>query len=146
VISYAFWQRQFDGRPDVVGRRLTLQGIPFTIVGVTPETFSGPEVGRAYDVAVPFGAEPLIHGAVESWLPERTTWWLSIIVRLEDGQRWIRPRASCERFSRRSARPPCRRTRPRESARIIFTIRSRSSQRRPASPTFVTSISDRSWR
>src|SRR4030095_15731573 len=41
VISYAFWQRQFDGRSDVVGRRLTLQGIPFTIVGVTPPAFTG---------------------------------------------------------------------------------------------------------
>lgn len=86
VISYAFWQRQFDGRPDVVGRRLTLQGIPFTIVGVTPQAFAGPEVGRAFDVAIPFGAEPLIHGAAESWLPERTTWWLSIILRLKNGQ------------------------------------------------------------
>jgi predicted permease len=86
VISYAFWQRQFDGRPDVVGRTLTLQGIPFTVVGVTPQAFTGPEVGRAYDVAVPFGAEPLIHGAAESWLPERTTWWLSIMLRLKGEQ------------------------------------------------------------
>jgi len=86
VISDGFWQRQFDGRLDVLGHRITLQGIPFTIVGVTPPAFGGPEVGRAYDVAIPFGAEPLIHGAAESWLPERSTWWLSIMLRLKKGQ------------------------------------------------------------
>jgi predicted permease len=86
VISYTCWQRLFDGAADVVGRTLTLQGIPFTIVGVTPASFFGPEVGRSYDVAIPFGAEPLMHGSRESWLPGRTTWWLSIMLRTKPGQ------------------------------------------------------------
>ena len=60
--------------------------MPFTIVGVTPPGFFGLNVGRSFDVAVPFGAEPLLRGAAESRLERRTSWWLSIMVRLKRGQ------------------------------------------------------------
>ena len=62
VISYTFWQRQFGGAADVIGKPLDLEPVPFTIIGVTRSNFFGPEVGRAFDVAVPIGAEPLIRG------------------------------------------------------------------------------------
>ena len=39
ILSHAFWQRRFDGDPDVVGRALTLNNKPMTIVGVLPATF-----------------------------------------------------------------------------------------------------------
>ena len=42
-------------------------------------------MGRSYDVAIPIGVEPLIRGA-ESWLDGRSTWWLSVMVRLRPGQ------------------------------------------------------------
>ncbi|HWF85364.1 MAG TPA: ABC transporter permease, partial [Vicinamibacterales bacterium] len=57
VISYSFWQRRFGGAADAIGRSLRLEGVPFTIVGVTTPDFSGPEVGRAFDVMVPVGDE-----------------------------------------------------------------------------------------
>ena len=38
-----------------MGRSLTLNGVPFTIVGVTPPSFFGPSVGRSFDVAAPIG-------------------------------------------------------------------------------------------
>ena len=43
VISYGFWQRRFGGAADVIGRPLTLDRVPFTIVGVTPPAFFGPD-------------------------------------------------------------------------------------------------------
>jgi hypothetical protein len=67
VISYGLWQRRFGGAADVVGRPLIVERVPFTIVGVTPPEFFGTEVGRSFDVALPIGAEPLIHGK-ETWL------------------------------------------------------------------------------
>ena len=60
VISHAFWQRHYGGAPDVVGRSLTLDGVSFTVVGVTPPRFSGLDVGRRADVLVPFGAATLM--------------------------------------------------------------------------------------
>ena len=85
VISYDFWQRRFHGAPDTVGRTLTVQRVPFTIVGIAPASFFGPAVGRTFDIAVPLGAEPLIRGR-DSALDRRSNWWLTTIVRLKDGQ------------------------------------------------------------
>src|SRR3984885_16159359 len=41
VLSYDYWQRRFNGDPNVVGRPVTLDGQPVTIVGVAPKGFSG---------------------------------------------------------------------------------------------------------
>ena len=85
LISYAFWQRRFAGAANAIGGSITVERVPFTIVGVTPPEFFGTEVGRTFDVAIPLGAEPLIRGK-ESALDRRSTWWLSIMVRLAPGQ------------------------------------------------------------
>lgn len=39
VLTYGFWQRQFAGDPNIVGRSITLDGHPHTIVGVLPSSF-----------------------------------------------------------------------------------------------------------
>jgi hypothetical protein len=57
-----------SGAKDIVGRTLTLDGAPFTIVGVTPPAFFGMEVGRTFDVAAPLGANRGPRGANVSWL------------------------------------------------------------------------------
>jgi len=85
VISYAFWQRRYGGAADVIGRALTVERVPFTIVGVTPPGFFGVDVGRTFDVAIPLGTEPLIRGK-ESSLDRRSTWWLNVIGRLKADQ------------------------------------------------------------
>ena len=85
VISYAFWQRRYGGAADAIGRTLTVERVPFTIIGVTPPEFFGSEVGRAFDVAIPLGTEPLIRGA-ETALDRRCTWWLTVMLRLKPGQ------------------------------------------------------------
>ena len=43
VISHDLWQQEFGSARDVVGRKILVDGIEFTIVGVTPESFSGTE-------------------------------------------------------------------------------------------------------
>jgi putative ABC transport system permease protein len=85
VISDEFWRRHFGGARDVVGRTLTLDRVPFTIVGVTGRGFLGPDVGRGFDVAVPIGTEPLIRGS-DTALDQRSYWWLSVMARRKPGQ------------------------------------------------------------
>jgi predicted permease len=85
VISHRLWQQRFAGAQDIVGRQLTVQRIPFTIVGVMPPGFFGADVGRMTDVMLPFAAEPLIRGP-ESQLTGKGSWWLEIMVRLKQGQ------------------------------------------------------------
>jgi len=85
VISYAYWQRRYGGAADVVGEKIAIDRVPFTIIGVTPPEFFGAEVGRAFDVAVPLGCEPLLRGT-ETNLDRRSSWWLTMIVKLRPGQ------------------------------------------------------------
>jgi putative ABC transport system permease protein len=41
IISHGMWQREFGGRADIIGRSLRLNANEFTIVGVTPDWFTG---------------------------------------------------------------------------------------------------------
>ena len=54
VISYALWQSEFGGRDSAIGSRLIIDGRSTEVIGVTPRTFFGLEVGRGFDYAVPF--------------------------------------------------------------------------------------------
>lgn len=42
ILSHGYWQRDFDGDPDVLGRTLEINGEPHTIIGVMPEEFVFP--------------------------------------------------------------------------------------------------------
>ncbi len=53
VISYGFWRRRFGGDPAVIGKRITLDDRPFTIIGVAPPKFFGFEVGGNADLWFP---------------------------------------------------------------------------------------------
>ena len=53
VLSYAYWQRELAGDPGVLGRKLTVNGAPLTIVGVAPQGFHGTTVGARASVFVP---------------------------------------------------------------------------------------------
>jgi hypothetical protein len=85
VISHGFWRRRFGGAADVVGRTVALNTVPFTIIGVMPPSFLGPEVGRTFEVIVPLEQEPLIRGS-ESVLDAGGSNFLSVIARLGPGQ------------------------------------------------------------
>ncbi len=58
LLSYGFWSRRFGADPGVVGRKLTLNGSPYTVVGVLPRSFDLEE-GR-YEVFIPVALNPAI--------------------------------------------------------------------------------------
>ena len=84
VISYAFWQREFGGDASAIGKKLTLDYHPVEVIGITPASFYGPEVGRFFDVALPLCAEKDLKGE-ESRLNVRRDWWLTAMGRLKPG-------------------------------------------------------------
>ncbi|HXS98605.1 MAG TPA: ABC transporter permease [Candidatus Limnocylindrales bacterium] len=58
MLSYALWQTHFGGGRDVLGRSITLDGTPFTIIAVLPSTFEATEQSDIVTSMGPF-AEPL---------------------------------------------------------------------------------------
>jgi len=93
VLSYPFWQRQFGGRPEVLGSELTLNGHPFQIVGVAPASFYGVEVGQRFDVAIALCSEP-VFSTKGSLMDSPVSWWIATIGRLKPG--WTLERASAQ--------------------------------------------------
>jgi putative ABC transport system permease protein len=92
-ISYAFWQRNFGGDTGVIGKRLTLDGNSFQVLGVTPPAFNGISIGDTFDVAVPVCIEPILSPRFNR-LPLRHSWWLASIGRLKPG--WTIQRANAQ--------------------------------------------------
>jgi len=60
VISYSFWQRNFQADPQVIGKTIRLSRNTFQIVGVTPAWFTGLNADKSYDVAIPIGCVPVL--------------------------------------------------------------------------------------
>jgi len=54
VITDRYWKRMFDNAPDVLGRALTLNDGPVTVIGVLPASFTGFEKDLATDIITPF--------------------------------------------------------------------------------------------
>jgi predicted permease len=75
VLSHAYWVRRFSGDPDILGRTITIDQVPYTIIGVMRPEFFGMQVGRRVDVSIP------IDGSDEP------TYWKSkgLVVRLAPG-------------------------------------------------------------
>jgi predicted permease len=84
VISHALWQRRFGGDPAVVGRKVRLNGFPFTVVGVGPEGFVGHFIGFPFEVWVPLAmAARAAPGEDLAW---RDSDWLEVVGRLAPGR------------------------------------------------------------
>ena len=59
TVSGGFAAREFGAAPSAVGKTLSVEGHPFTIVGVTSPGFFGIDVGRAVDVYAPVCAQTI---------------------------------------------------------------------------------------
>ena len=83
LISENYWQKRFGGDPAILGKTIRLNGIAFTIVGITPHNFVGTNV-EAPDFWLPLSLEPLIHPD-DNWLRNRETLCCRILARLAPG-------------------------------------------------------------
>src|SRR5690606_41893346 len=57
LLSQGFWQREFGGRPDVIGRTLEMNTISYTVVGVLSDMSPWP---RANEVWIPMGVDAVM--------------------------------------------------------------------------------------
>jgi predicted permease len=90
VISDALWRRTSGGDRAALGRAIVLNGQPFTIVGVAPPGFIGPERLAPADVWVPLMMHQAALPGLENALGP-TSWWLKVVGRLAPG---VAPRSA----------------------------------------------------
>jgi predicted permease len=86
VISFSFWEREFASDPGAIGRKLRVNGSDFTVIGVAPKGFIGPEAYVVSDVYVPMHAYPqAIPNSTGNFLTGRGKRELSLVGRLKSG-------------------------------------------------------------
>jgi len=84
VLSFNYWQRHFGFDPKIVNQTISINGYPFTVVGVAPPGFRSVVSGDAPALFVPMTMKPEI---TPDWndLEERRSSWLSVVGRLKPG-------------------------------------------------------------
>jgi predicted permease len=87
VLNYGYWQSAFGGSRDVIGRTLELNNVPFTVIGIAEQRFTGITPGTDYDVWLPLSdgqriSDPMFARNRSSDVGD---WWLTIVGRLKPG-------------------------------------------------------------
>jgi putative ABC transport system permease protein len=95
VLGHDLWQRRFGGDPGIVGRKITLHGNPYLVVGVMPPGFKHPLPGTRAPVEVwtPLGIDPATMG--------RRSDFLGVVARLKPGVAVGQARSEMDALMRR---------------------------------------------
>jgi len=80
IISYALWQREFGGDASAIGRQMTVDDTPVTVIGVLPREFT---IARQEDLFLPFGN--FLDGNKKLFFNRGNHFGLAAIGRLKDG-------------------------------------------------------------
>jgi len=87
VVSHSLWTRQFGSDPNVLGQTMTLNGLPFTIIGITPPGFKGTFSLAGPDrIWVPLSMrEQLTTGQLRTLMTNRRFRWINMAGRMKPG-------------------------------------------------------------
>ena len=102
VLSWPAWKSDFGADPNIVGKTVRLNKLPYTIVGVTPEGFYGTEKFGYPDLFIPMANEALLGGV--NWLESRSIPQVYSIVRIKDGVTMPQVQAELNTIAARIAR------------------------------------------
>ena len=109
VISERFWARAFARDAGAVGSTISINGVPATVIGVLPASFTGLETGRSCDIWIQMGPQPGLtpwggrpEGAPQEVYASRDWWWLQVFGRLKPGVTVAQARAEIDRLFRES--------------------------------------------
>ena len=94
VISYGSWERHFGLNPNIIGRKITVNGLPVQIVGVTARSFFGTGVGTAPEFWLPTAMQSIVryqqHYSENTnakpeapWVLQPDIRWLQFIIRVK---------------------------------------------------------------
>ena len=104
VLSYDLWKAEFASQPDVVGRTLFLNGIAFSVVGVAPESFTGPNTVIRSALYVPLAMGPrLVGNQQKNVLEDRGNRQMMVDGRLKPGVSAVQAAAEALVISRQLA-------------------------------------------
>jgi len=84
VLNYNTWQRRFAGDPAIAGKKVKINGLDYSILGVMPRGFFGTELILTPEFWVPIAMEPQIEPG-NAWINERFDWNLWTVGRLKPG-------------------------------------------------------------
>ncbi len=102
VLSWSAWKNDFNRDPNIVGKTVRINKHPYTIVGVTPESFYGTEKIGQLDIFVPMANEASLEG--DEWLERRSEPHVYSIVRIKDGVTLPQVQAELDTIAAREAR------------------------------------------
>jgi predicted permease len=103
VLSWPCWQKHFGGDPTVVGRTVKINGMDFTILGVTPQDFFGTELFFRPDVFFPSMMQKQLEGG-RGYLENRDAGNFFAAGRLKPGVTTSRAEAGLNSVARGLAR------------------------------------------
>lgn len=82
VLSYSYWQSAFGGKRSVIGRTVTLNRVPFTIIGVADAKFTHLSPGKRQDLWLPIAMLPRLDVSWAGNTNNLDNSWLVIVARL----------------------------------------------------------------
>lgn len=84
VISYGYWERRYSHSVAAVGKTMRINGVPVTIVGVSPPGFVGANVGTVAEITVALGVLGQVDPEAVNLLGAGN-FWLRILARPKSG-------------------------------------------------------------
>jgi predicted permease len=103
ILSYAAWRSTFDAAPDILGRTITINGQPVSVVGIAPPLFGGNVAVARFDLWVPLATRPILVPAELGAWKRRDARWLDAIGRLRPGVTLAQANAEFQQIARRQA-------------------------------------------
>jgi predicted permease len=88
VLAYDYWISRFSGDPQVVGRTITVDGLPLTVIGVSRKGFDGLILGHRPRIRIPLAMKSQMTQGIfadEFNLTNRRAYWVQVFARLEAG-------------------------------------------------------------
>jgi predicted permease len=87
ILSDGYWTRVWNRDPSAIGRTITINSVPFTIIGINPRGFTGAKsVQVSPEVFVPLAAVAVLRSPTRNgtpWLSTPDNWWVQVMARTQ---------------------------------------------------------------